>query len=628
MNKLRVSIFFFLIFLSIQSFAQEINGIKKSEKVEMIDGKKFYIHKVRKGQTVYSISKAYGIKIEDIYKYNPDSEQGLQLDQELRVPFINRAISSAEPPQDSLSADGKFIYHRVKRGETLYRIMKKFNVNQEVLLKYNSGLSVNLYPGDIIKIPTQENLVSEEAKKLYADVEEYKVKRKDNYYRLQKKFAVNQQQLEQLNPQLKSTGLQKGMIILMPKGLKKLDTIPIYRDIRIDTAVLEEDLIYADSIFTGFFDCDSLSARQDTFKVALMIPFYSELEPEIRTSNAYYVKSANHYKSFTFIQFYEGFLMAVDSMKQRGFNVEVFVYDTKADTATVRSITQREEFNSFDLIIGPLFHKNLKIVLEKCANNNTKLISPFSRDTTLLANYPNLYKVVPGVEAVVKSSCKWVSDSLPNARIMVIYENNEDQKQVVDLMKEYYRLNAGQGIDTSQLFFYSFNRAGLNKMINNLSKDRKNVLLSITHNEAKMSDFLRQMNPKAKDYDITLLGSELSWKRFETLEKKYLVNLRLTQCTSHFIDPQDTAALEFEKLFINRFQTVPSTTAYIGFDLSWYFFNALYYYGSGFEACLEKLKVHNMSTKYEFERKNDGGYENQYLNMYQYNDYKIVNKKP
>jgi len=222
MNKLRVSIFFFLIFLSIQSFAQEINGIKKSEKVEMIDGKKFYIHKVRKGQTVYSISKAYGIKIEDIYKYNPDSEQGLQLDQELRVPFINRAISSAEPPQDSLSADGKFIYHRVKRGETLYRIMKKFNVNQEVLLKYNSGLSVNLYPGDIIKIPTQENLVSEEAKKLYADVEEYKVKRKYNYYRLQKKFAVNQQQLEQLNPQLKSTGLQKGMIILMPKGLKAI----------------------------------------------------------------------------------------------------------------------------------------------------------------------------------------------------------------------------------------------------------------------------------------------------------------------------------------------------------------------------------------------------------------------
>jgi len=628
MNKLKISIFFIFIILSVQSFAQDMTGIKRSDKTEMVDGTKFYIHTVLKGQTAYSISKAYGVKVEDIYKNNPGSEQGLQLDQELRIPFAAEAVGQVELLQDSLSADGKFVYHRVERGETLYRIMKNFNVNQEVLLEHNPGLSANLHPGDVIKIPTQESMISEKAQALYADVEEYKVKKKDTYYKLEKKFAVNQQQLEQLNPQLKSSGLQKGMIILMPIGLKKMDTIPTYTEIKMDSVILEGDSILADSIFAELFDCDSLLARKDTFKVALMIPFYSDLESEIRTSSAYYTKSANYYKSFTFIQFYEGFLMAVDSMKQRGFNVEVFVYDTKADTATVRSITQKEEFKSLDLIIGPLFQENVKIVLQECTINNTKVVSPFSRDMTMIANYPNLYKVAPSVDAIIKSSCEWVSDSIPDARIMVIYENNAGQKHAVDLMKKSFMLHAGQGIDTTQVFYYSYSSGGLNKMIQNLSKDRKNVLVNLVRNEAKISDFLRRLNPKVEDYDIYIIGSELNWKRFETLEVKYLVNLHLTQCTSHFIDPLDSTVLDFENQFINRFQTVPSSTAYTGFDLTWYFLNALYYYGPTFESCLGKLKVHNMSTKFEFKRQSNGGYENSYLNMYQYNDYKIVNKRP
>ena len=605
-----------------------MTGIKRSDKTEMIDGAKFYIHTVLKGQTAYSISKAYGVKVEDIYKNNPGSEQGLQLDQELRIPFAAKAVGQVELLQDSLSADGKFVYHRVERGETLYRIMKNFNVNQEVLLEHNPGLSANLHPGDVIKIPTQESMISEKAQSLYANVEDYKVRKKDTYYRLEKKFAVNQQQLEQLNPQLKSSGLQKGMIILMPIGLKKLDTIPTYTEIKMDSVILEGDSILADSIFAELFDCDSLLARKDTFKVALMIPFYSDLVSEIRTSSAYYTKSAKYYKSFTFIQFYEGFLMAIDSMKHQGFNVEVFVYDTKADTATVRSITQKEEFKSLDLIIGPLFQENVKIVLQECTINNTKVVSPFSRDMTLIANYPNLYKVAPSVDAIIKSSCEWVSDSIPDARIMVIYENNAGQKQSVDLMKKSFLLHAGQGIDTAQVFYYSYSSGGLNKMIQNLSKDRKNVMVNLVRNEAKISNFLRRLNPKTEDYDIYIIGSELNWKRFETLEVKYLVNLHLTQCTSHFIDPLDSTVADFENQFINRFQTVPSSTAFTGFDLTWYFLNALYYYGPGFESCLGKLKVHNMSTKFEFKRNSNGGYENSYLNMYQYNDYKVVNKRP
>jgi len=592
----------------------------------MQGGEKFYIHIVKKGQTAYSISRAYNVKVTDIYKNNVGAENGLKLDQELKIPFVVSPVAKKELLKDSLSADKNFIYHVVVKGETLYRITKAFNVNQDVLTKYNPNLTANLHPGDIIKIPTQDQLISEKAKQLYPSVNEYKVRKRDTYYRLHKKFEVSQAQLEQLNPKLKEEGLQKGMIILMPVGLKKLDTIPVYVDIIPDSVATQIDTSLVDSSIV-MIDCDSLSARNDTFHIALMIPFYSDLEPEIRSSNIHYSKGAKSYKSFKFIQFYEGFLMAIDSMKQLGFNAEVYIYDTKGDTAETRKITQKPEFQSLDLVIGPLYHKNVRIVLEAGKANNIKVVSPFSRNQLLVADNPHLFKVSPSAESIIESSCKWVADSLPNSRIFVIHDGTESELQVVNLMKKDFARHANSGIDTNEVFIYSYKNADSEKVISNLSSNRNNLIINLSNNEAKISNFVRELNEKTEDYEIYLIGSELNWKRFSTLEVNYLVSLRLTQCTSHFIDPLDTAAQEFEIRFIEKYKTPPTTIAYNGFDISWYFMNALFYYGINFEACINNLDIHTMGTKYQFQQQGTGAYENTYLNMYQYVDYKLINKK-
>ena len=177
MIKKIVGFSFLILLLSAPVFAQEVVPVKKTQRTEVIDGKRFYIHKVEKGQTAYSISKAYGVSLEELYKYNPGAENGLQLDQELKIPFEVKKIAETKPIyKDSISADGRFVFHSVQRGETLYRIMKNYNVDQETLLRYNPALTANLHPGDIIKIPTNDQMISEKAQGLYADLIEYKVK--------------------------------------------------------------------------------------------------------------------------------------------------------------------------------------------------------------------------------------------------------------------------------------------------------------------------------------------------------------------------------------------------------------------------------------------------------------------
>jgi len=628
MNKIIAGFLLVFVFLSIQLIAQDPNGIKRSEKTEIINGNRYYIHKVKKGQTAYSLSKAYGVSVEDIYKNNPGADQGLQLDQELKIPFSIKAIGKIQILQDSISEDGSFIFHHVERGETLYHIMKKYNVNQDILVKFNPGLSANLHPGDVIKIPTQEKQISDKAKDLYAEVTDYKVKKKDTYYKLEKKFAVSQQQLEQLNPQLKTLGLQKGMIIQMPVGLKKLDSIPAFVELEVDSVPDFPDSLLMDTTIIGSINCDTIIARVDTFRIALMMPFYEDDEQDIRTSNAYYTKDVSAYRSFTFIQFYEGFLMALDSIKQKGFNAEVYIYDTKNDTSEVRKITQKPEFQTLDLVIGPLFSKNLRIVLEATRNTNTVVVSPFTRDKSLVNNNPHLFKLSPNTNSLVESSCDWVADSMKNARIMIIHNGSADELNMLKYIRRNFYRHAGQGIDTNNIFIYSYQNGGVDKIMNNLAENQKNVLVNLVDNEADISTFIRTLNNKAEDYDIYLIGSEWHWKRYKTLEIKYLVNMHLTLCSSYFVDHTDTTVQAFEHRFVDRYQTLPNNYAFTGFDIAWYFMNALYYYGPGFETCINKLDVKNMHTKFLFRKVENSAYENTFLNIYQYNNYQLIMKRP
>jgi len=65
--------------------------IKKSNKIETIDGKKFYIHSVEKGQTLYSIAKTYGTTVDIVLSNNPDAVDGLKTNDNLKIPYSGNA---------------------------------------------------------------------------------------------------------------------------------------------------------------------------------------------------------------------------------------------------------------------------------------------------------------------------------------------------------------------------------------------------------------------------------------------------------------------------------------------------------------------------------------------------------
>lgn len=142
-------------------------------------------HIVKEGETLYRISKTYGVPLEDIMRFNqlssytimpgdkiwlkPPPQAGIaQAPQpQVQVPAkkepqpqapSTREIPSQKPmPQPSSSQKQSAMpeYHIVQKGETLYRIAKKYNMSVYELKRYNNLTDNNIYPGQKLFLTQQ-----------------------------------------------------------------------------------------------------------------------------------------------------------------------------------------------------------------------------------------------------------------------------------------------------------------------------------------------------------------------------------------------------------------------------------------------------------------------------------------
>jgi len=156
--KPKYFLFFIFLLCSFALFSQA-----KSSNIQTLNGKKYYLHKIEKGQSLYSISKLYQVKLDDIYAENPELRDGTKANQEIKIPFLSGdakstatptlaqttpTISTSNLPVDTL----KYNTYRVSKGETVYAITKKFNLSAEYFEKLNPGAKAGLKEGQLVAI--------------------------------------------------------------------------------------------------------------------------------------------------------------------------------------------------------------------------------------------------------------------------------------------------------------------------------------------------------------------------------------------------------------------------------------------------------------------------------------------
>ena len=445
----------FLVLFAGSSIAQEkaVHVERSTDKI-LLEGKPYYIHVVKKGQTLYSISKVYNVSQKEISRENPTIAFDLRPGQALKIPIYPE---KSEPIMSGETED--FIFHEIESGQTVYFIAKKFDTTVEVILDNNPDIIIDdIAIGTIIKVPKRKYQVMEE---------KYEFSEQDYIFHI---------------PSPDSTYL-------------------IVKD-----AEFEEDTL---DIF-----CASLpDISNRSLKVALLLPFYldensersyidsSEVDDhgekimEIIKRDETWVYSSSTY----FLDFMLGVKLALDSLQKEGISVELFCFDTEADTSVVRKIVEMNDLAGMDLIIGPVYQYNLSIIAPYAMNLRIPLVSPLSSKGNLTESNPYIFQIVPSIDAEFEKLASYVSN-FHDYNIVLIHSGDlREEDNIFTLKRNLFRYFAFRTFFDEVIFKeivynkeFTVNDT-INSVEHSLSKQVENLIIVPSGQETFVSEILASL---------------------------------------------------------------------------------------------------------------------------------------
>jgi LysM repeat protein len=396
--------------------------VERSKDKVVISGVAYYIHQVKKGEFPYSIAKAYGITVEDLTRENPPAVYGTKEGQTLRIPV---SLVSDIKPAESVTVkrqhdDTRFIYHIMKPGETVYSLSKLYGVSEYDIVANNPGIDITkLSVGAEIAIPKREFMSNQQK---FDDQENnyiyHKVLMGETLSSIAKQYGLTVRHLRKENRDLKFP--QVGDFVRIP-GDKKAEIQEI-EQVKPDTvATVVEEVPEKIVKSAGYTPVRDLRGSLD---VAVLLPFYlSENSTRIEIDSSRQVKGIKTYKeikqadnwiypeSLDFLELYQGILLAADTLRSMGLNINLHTYDIKSDTIEITRLIKSGKLSDMDLIIGPVYSHNLSIVSQYARELGIPVVSPVPlMNNSALINNPTLFMASSSLEIAQKALAKKISE--------------------------------------------------------------------------------------------------------------------------------------------------------------------------------------------------------------------------
>ena len=547
------------------------------------DGDIFY-HTVERGQTVYSIAKMYDVKVEDIYKLNKGSDEAIKAGYQLKIPQKKIAVRKESKPDQS----GDYIFHTIQTKETLYGVSKKYEVSGESIIEANPGLSQETFSiGKTIRIPTgvkkkQTSEVVENkrgAKEVY-----YTVPAGETMYNMCKKFKTSEKELLKLNPEL-SGGLRSGITLRIP--------------LRINENDLPKEAEQDANEVNAMLKIKKEIKRVNAARVALLIPFDADLS-----------KSSDLKKRMT--EYYEGILLAIDTLRKKGYSTELFVYDIGEEgVAKTKKILQEksDELKKANIIIGGFTNEHIKLIADFAKTNKIKYVIPFSQNSDEVLSNAHIFQVnTPST--YLYANAAYAGANL-FAKHNIIFLDTKDKEDQTDFIKEFKQELKDRHI-TYKDAVYDAAKFEANIM-SQLSTSKPNMIMPTSQSlEAllKIKVVLRSIAETKPEYSITLFGYPI-WQTYskDCLEDFHALDTYIY--SRFYADNLNTSVKMFYDKYKNWYSKSPMSEFHkysmLGYDTGLFFFSAIQNYGPDFESKLSDINYKSIQTGFNFERVNNWG---------------------
>ena len=547
----------------------------------------YFLHTITKGQSLYSIASMYNVTTADIIKLNPGSSEQIKAGERLKIPQKN-------------AGSGQQTFHTIQAGETLYKLTQRYGVTAQHICKANPGLSAeNFRIGQVIVIPAQtessEETIINEVKSAGAVSsastplkpkcrDMHRVERKETIYSISRLYGITEAELIAANPELRTEKLKKGKFLCIPYTSAGNNQKEQEQPVSPTTIPTDNEL---------FDKSKKENPKIATIKAAVMLPFMTD-------------GSGNRDEQIRMVEYYEGFLMAVDSLKEKGVSIDIYTYN---NTSSVKSILAKDEMKNMNIIFGPAYPEQVKPVADFAKKNNIRLVIPFTSKGNEVFNNPSIYQINTPQSYLYSEVYEHFTRKFTNANVIFLDAEDGD-KDKADFIKGLKEELKGKHIPFTELKGEAITPESLKGAMN---ATLDNVFIPTSGTNIALIKLLPQLivtlrdNP---DYRMQLFGYP-EWQTYTNDHLASFYELDTYFYSSFYTNNLFPEAIRFSSAYRKWYSKDMSNTfpkyGMLGFDTGYFFLKGLSQYGSNLEDKLNKVTVTPIQTGFKFERVNNWG---------------------
>lgn len=622
-------------------------------KVETIAGKEYYVHTVKKGETLSGIAKKYKVSLADVLNNNPGKEDRIDIGDRIKIPVTNKNRPKPNTTDNTNTTNNnlqvppakKTIEHKVERGETVYGISKKYKVTDTEIYELNPEAKNGISPGQILKIKTSEAVINTNTNNTAnttvtvkpAEPEilfSHTVLPQETFFSLSRKYNISVDSIKLLNNGLPD-GLKAGSVIQLAGPASKMD---LYKGWEANPVTIVNNNQAAlngqpDTLSATLNNLTSVfkTGKKEVYNVGIMVPFMLDKNKQAMEEQNPLGRSTLYEPTRQALDFYHGVLLALDSLKKAGLNTNLKVFDVTKDSTSYKKVFATNEFKQLDLLIGPFDW--IELTAKAAKENKIPMVIPVACSNKILLDNPFAFKTITTSAVVADEASRFIINNYKDDNIILIDGKGKNDVGVLKSYKKYlnkyYFEKTGK---TDSIRFMASDFLSSATITNILRADKVNVLIVPSNDFAYVSTTLSNLNKflarsNHKQYKAVVMGTD-DWIKWDNIDITHKLRCNVHVPTPTYVDYDTLNTQKVIQSFRSRYLTDPDKYALMGFDLAYFWMGGYTQYGLDFCNMIPQFDISMTQTRFAFVKMNEAsGCLNRNVYILKYENFKLVPQK-
>jgi hypothetical protein len=355
---------------------------------------------------------------------------------------------------------------------------------------------------------------------------------------------------------------------------------------------------------------NAIDSVKKELHISLIMPFCSaDILENTKHKNAAISEACRNY--------YEGFLLALDSFKTTETPISIEVLDTKRDSLTFSKLSAKKEVVNSDLIIGPVLKEGNEMMLDYCKKYKKYHVSPFLTLTKSAINNPYLISVYPDLSYYADFILETIKqNNKEGAHVFVAYGKETNDKVInarISSIKTRY----------PQLIIKQLDISKINDFSKAFDPQKKNYFILASENEYAVGSALRNLSDTLHFTNFEVYGFR-KWLEFKSPNIHLLERLNVKLISPFYFDYSEERNKIFVSNYREKYHTEPGEYAIAGFEQGLFFIRSLILQQGNMKDIINQNSKQHLSNRYQIRQKdNSKSLQNDQLNILFFQDGKL-----